>query len=261
MIRRRLYIEVRVSKLAIWSRRIVVFALPVVALAIALHRLGLVEYQVAYATLIAGFAVAAFGLLVAVAAFVAIWNEGLRGLGRAITAAAIGLVLIGWPLAVLARNVSLPAITDVTTDFADPPRFLAVAQARPRGANPVAYHGADAAKLQRTAYPGVKAFEVEANPDEIFNIVMSIVERNGWRVLDRVSPRGGERDGRVEAVAKTLVMGFREDISIRVRTVDKGVRIDMRSASRYGRHDFGSNAHRIEKFFAEFADARRRSMH
>jgi uncharacterized protein (DUF1499 family) len=55
-------------------------------------------------------------------------------------------------------------------------------------------------------------------------------------------------------------MGFREDISIRVRTADKGVRIDMRSASRYGRHDFGSNARRIESFLAEFADTRRRAM-
>ena len=91
-------------------------------------------------------------------------------------------------------------------------------------------------------------------------MLMSIVERRGWRVLDNVSPRGGERDGRIEAVARTLVMGFREDISIRVRTADKGVRIDMRSASRYGRHDFGSNARRIESFLAEFADTRRRAM-
>jgi uncharacterized protein (DUF1499 family) len=90
---------------------------------------------------------------------------------------------------------------------------------------------------------------------------MSIVEKRGWRVLDSVSPRGGERDGRIEAVALTPVMGFREDVVIRVRTSDKGVRIDMRSASRYGEHDFGSNAARIESFMADFADTRRRLMH
>jgi uncharacterized protein (DUF1499 family) len=55
-------------------------------------------------------------------------------------------------------------------------------------------------------------------------------------------------------------MGFREDVVIRVRTSDKGVRLDMRSASRYGEHDFGSNAARIERFMADFADARRRLM-
>jgi uncharacterized protein (DUF1499 family) len=260
MIRRRLYVEVRVSKLATWSRAIAIFSLPVVALAILLHRIGVVEYAVAYATLVAGFSVALLGLLVAAAAFIVIWNEGLRGLGRAITATVIGLLLVGWPTLEFARGATLPAITDITTDFSDPPRFVAVASARPHGANPISYPGGDAARLQHAAYPGVKPFEIEANPDEVFNMLMSIVERRGWRVLDNVSPRGGERDGRIEAVARTLVMGFREDISIRVRTADKGVRIDMRSASRYGSHDFGSNARRIESFLAEFADQRRRAM-
>jgi uncharacterized protein (DUF1499 family) len=260
MIRRRLYVEVRVSRLATWSRRVAIFSLPVVALAILLHRLGVVEYSVAYVTLVAGFAVALLGLLIAVAAFVVIWNEGLRGVGRAITATAIGLLLVGWPSVELARSTTLPAIVDITTDFADPPRFVAVASARPHGANPTSYAGGEVTRLQRAAYPGVKPFEIEANPDEVFNMLMSIVERRGWRVLDNISPRGGERDGRIEAVARTPVMGFREDISIRVRSAEKGVRIDMRSASRYGQHDFGSNARRIESFMAEFADTRRKAM-
>src|SRR5262245_49347072 len=113
MIRRRLYIEVRVSKLATWSRNITVFALPVVVLAILLHRIGVVEYSVAYVTLLAGFAVALLGLVVAAAAFVVIWNEGLRGLGRAITASIIGLLLVGWPTLEFARSATLPAITDI----------------------------------------------------------------------------------------------------------------------------------------------------
>ncbi len=260
MIRRRLYVEVRVSKLATWSRRIAIFAVPVVLIAIAMHRLSRVEYDVAITTLLAGYAVAALALLVAICAFVAIWNEGLRGLGRALTAAIIGVLIIGWPLVTVGRSATLPPIVDITTDVNDPPQFVAVAQARPRGSNPVRYP-TENARQQHSAYPGVKAFDVEANPDEIFNMVMGIVEKRGWRVLDNVSPRGGERDGRIEAVARTLIMGFREDIVIRVRSSDKGVRIDMRSASRYGDRDFGSNARRIESFMADFADTRRRSMH
>lgn len=260
MIRRRLYVEVRVSKLATWSRRIAVFAIPVVLIAIAMHRMSRVEYDVAITTLLAGYAVAALALLVAICAFVAIWNEGLRGLGRALTAAIIGILIIGWPLVTVGRSATLPTIADITTDVNDPPQFVAVAQARPRGSNPVRYP-IENARLQHSAYPGVKAFDVEANPDEIFNMIMGIVEKRGWRVLDNVSPRGGERDGRIEAVARTLIMGFREDIVIRVRSSDKGVRIDMRSASRYGDRDFGSNARRIESFMADFADTRRRSMH
>jgi uncharacterized protein (DUF1499 family) len=53
-------------------------------------------------------------------------------------------------------------------------------------------------------------------------------------------------------------MGFREDISIRVRTASGVVRVDMRSASRYGNHDLGSNARRIERFLSDLIDERRR---
>ena len=69
MIRRHLYTEVRITWLATLARRLAIFSLPVIALSIALHRLGLVEYDVAYATLTAGLALALLAAIVAVAAF------------------------------------------------------------------------------------------------------------------------------------------------------------------------------------------------
>jgi uncharacterized protein (DUF1499 family) len=257
MIRRRLYTEVRITPFATLARRLAIFSLPVLALSILLHRAGLVEYEVAYITLAAGLAVAFAGTVMALAAFVAIWNDGLRGLGRAIAAFLIGTAILGWPIFEIARSSTLPAISDITTDPSDPPRFLAVASARPSGANPVAYPGEATAVRQREAYPAVRPLELEANPDEVFNIALAIVERRGWRVLDSVTPRGGQREGRIEAVALTVLMGFREDISIRIRSVEGMVKVDIRSASRYGSHDFGANARRIETFFADFIEARR----
>lgn len=258
MIRRHLYQEVRVTWLATLARRIAIFSLPVTMIAIILHRIGLVEYELAYITLATGLAVALLGLLVAVAAFVVIWNEGLRGLGRAITAFLIGVAVLAWPAFEFSRGINLPEIADITTDTSDPPRFLAVASARSSSANPINYAGEKNATLQLTYYPGVKPYELDASPDEIFNALLALVERRGWRVLDSVPPRGGQREGRIEAVAQTLLMGFREDVVIRVRTLQNGVRIDMRSASRYGTHDFGSNARRIESLLGDFADLRRR---
>ncbi|MCX7307591.1 MAG: DUF1499 domain-containing protein, partial [Afipia sp.] len=49
-------------------------------------------------------------------------------------------------------------------------------------------------------------------------------------------------------VARTPVMGFREDVSIRVIPDSEGARVDIRSSSRYFEHDLGSNAARIAKF-------------
>lgn len=258
MIRRHLYEEVRVTWLAPLARRIAIFSLPVTLIAIVLHRIGLVEYELAYITLATGLAVALLGLLVAVAAFVVIWNEGLRGLGSAAVAFLIGTAVLAWPTFEFMRAVNLPEIVDISTDTSDPPRFVAVASARSSSANPIAYPGEQTAALQQMFYPAVKPHEIDASPDEVFNTLLSLVERRGWRVLDSVPPRGGQREGRIEAVAQTFLMGFREDIVIRVRALQNAVRVDIRSASRYGTHDFGSNARRIESLLSDFTEARRR---
>ena len=46
-------------------------------------------------------------------------------------------------------------------------------------------------------------------------------------------------------------MGFADDITIRIRPLAGQSRIDIRSASRLGRHDFGANAKRIAAFAEE----------
>jgi hypothetical protein len=50
-------------------------------------------------------------------------------------------------------------------------------------------------------------------------------------------------------------MGFRDDVVIRVMPLGQGTRIDMRSASRVGTHDFGANASRIRSLFEDIDDA------
>src|SRR5262249_30059588 len=62
---------------------------------------------------------------------------------------------------------------------------------------------------------------------------------------DARAPQAGRREGRIEAVARTPIMGFRDDVVIRVRAETDGVRIDARSASRYGSFDFGTKAARV----------------
>jgi uncharacterized protein (DUF1499 family) len=52
-------------------------------------------------------------------------------------------------------------------------------------------------------------------------------------------------------------MGFPSDIAIRIKPSATQTRIDIRSVSRLGRHDFGANAGRIVKFASDVADAAR----
>jgi uncharacterized protein (DUF1499 family) len=134
-------------------------------------------------------------------------------------------------------------INDITTDPIDPPRFDVLARLRPRGT--VEYAGLYAAELQRKAYPDVEPLNVTATPRAAYDAAMAAMLRRKWRVVVDRPPQAGRRDGQIEAVARTAIMGFREDVALRVRAVDDGTRIDVRSASRYGRTDFGSNASRI----------------
>lgn len=257
MIRRRLYAEIRTSKLAIWSSRLAIFALPVLLLAVSLHRVGAVEYHAALALLIAVLLIACLALALAAGALVVIWNDGLKGLGQALLAAVLSAAVLAYPSFEILRGALLPAIGDVSTDTADPPRFHAVAALRPRGTNALNYAGGASAELQRKFYPAVRPLEFDAEVDEMFGAALALVQRQGWQLADNISP-APNRDGYIEAVASTPLMGFREDISIRVRKSGNMVRVDMRSASRYGQRDFGTNARRIEAFLAQLGEARRR---
>ncbi|MCS0502232.1 DUF1499 domain-containing protein [Ancylobacter mangrovi] len=258
MIRRRLYVEERVSRLAVWSLRTAVFALPVTLIGLALYLVEALDFRSAAYTVMAGVAVAALALLMALAGFVVIWNEGLRGLGRVLGAAALALVLITPVAALAAFSVGLPVMHDITTDTEDPPQFVTLAMARGRNTNPLAYAGDSAADEQRIAYPGIKPIEFDGLPDDIYTALMRLVAHHKWLVIDAVPPRGGIRDGRIEAVARSMPFGLRDDIVIRIRPTANGTRVDMRSLSRNSDRDFGSNARRIDTLFSELSEAQGR---
>jgi len=56
-------------------------------------------------------------------------------------------------------------------------------------------------------------------------------------------------------VARTPIMGFREDVSIRVTPDGEDSRVDIRSASRYFDADLGSNAARVSKLIEDINNA------
>ncbi len=74
----------------------------------------------------------------------------------------------------------------------------------------------------------------------------------GWRVVDSAAPVGRTATGRIDAVARSLLYRFPDDITIRIRPGVGETRIDVRSASRFmGKHDFGANARHIRDFTRE----------
>lgn len=253
MARRRMA-EEPTSRTAIWARRIGVFSLAVVLLAIIIARSGLLDIIPVLATFAAGLALAIAAILLAFVAFAVIWRSGAPGLRYAVTGMLIGLALIAYPGWLGYKGYKLPPLADITTDPLDPPRFEAIARVRTREANPVIYAGLAAAELQHRAYPEIEPLLLTVVPQAAYDAAMTVVTKRKWRVVDARAPQAGRRDGHIEAVARTMIMGFRDDVVIRIRPVRDGTRLDIRSASRYGRYDFGTNAARIKSLAEDIDD-------
>lgn len=61
-----------------------------------------------------------------------------------------------------------------------------------------------------------------------------------------------EQDERyVEAVARSFLLGFESDVVIRLVEEEEGTLVDMRSTSRWGFHDLGSNSRRVVSFLTD----------
>jgi uncharacterized protein (DUF1499 family) len=254
MARRRIT-EEPVSRFAIWARRLALFALGVALLALILGRVDLIEVIPTFVTLMGALAIALLAILLAIGAFVVIWREGLRGFGHALLAVLIGVALIAYPAYLGVWGYHLPPIADITTDTVDPPRFEAIARVRPREANPIAYAGAETAELQRQAFPNIVPMQTASTPQELHEAASAAVQRRKWSVIVDRRPQAGRREGHIEAVTRSTIMGFRDDVVLRVRAIPGGARLDIRSASRYGLRDFGANARRILSLMEEIEEA------
>ena len=99
-----------VSRLAVWARRVAGFAVAVMLLAIVIVRAGILEIMPSLATVGGAFILAGIAMLLAFAAFIVIWREGLGGFGMAMTALLVGVVILGLPR--VSRHQGLPPAGD-----------------------------------------------------------------------------------------------------------------------------------------------------
>lgn len=246
------FFDVRTSRLAAWSSRLAWFALIVTALSVIIVRSDFLDIVPALITFAAALILAALAVVLAFAAFAVIWQKGLSGLGRAVAGLMLGLALLAYPAYLSYRATKLPQIADITTDADNPPRFGVLARLRPRGSSK--YPGAKSAALQQKAYPDLEPLEYDASAALAYRVALAVVTKRHWHIVDAVPPVP-RRDGVIEAVARTLIMGFRDDVVVRVHAQGRGSRIDVRSASRYGSNDFGTNAKRVAALLGDIDDA------
>src|SRR6476660_608016 len=245
-----------VSSLATWSRNLAIFSVVAVVVSIIIVRFGFLEMKPALATFFGALACAGLSILVGFAAFAAIWQNGSRGMSLILLALLIDAVILAYPVYLALQYRKLPPLHDITTDPIDPPRYEALARLRATdGANTAVYAGLYSAEQQRLAYPDIETVELEVPAQRAFEVTLALVTKRKWLVIDERPPQLPRRIGRIEAVARTPIMGFREDISIRITPDGEDSRVDIRSSSRYFDSDLGSNAARVSKLIEEINSA------
>jgi uncharacterized protein (DUF1499 family) len=168
-------------------------------------------------------------------------GDGARHiLALALAGIVIGLSAAAVPAAWVLTSYRMPAIHDITTDRMNPPVFIAVMPLRQDAANPAEYEGREVAEQQLSAYPDVRPLILPLRPADAFQKARAVASKMGWTIID-----ANERDGRIEATATTFWFGFKDDIVVRIRPDGFGSRVDVRSVSRVGKGDMGTNARRI----------------
>jgi uncharacterized protein (DUF1499 family) len=157
------------------------------------------------------------------------------------------VALLAVPALQLLSAFGAPPIHDITTDTVDPPPFVAALplRAAANAMNPPEYGGTEVAAQQHQAFPDIQPLVMNMQPQQAFERVLDEIRERGWDI-SAAEPAAG----RIEAVDTTLFFGFKDDVVIRLRPVEGGTRVDVRSTSRVGLGDAGTNAKRIRRLLA-----------
>ncbi len=156
------------------------------------------------------------------------------------TATGVLLMLPSLALGLL-QGACAPLINDISTDRESPPVYLVEPPADP------AYDKARLVAPTERAYGDLRNLALDAPPARVFEAVRALVAARGWRVAAEDAAAR-----RVQAVAVTRRLRFRDDVVIEVRPRPGGGSVvAMRSKSRVGKGDLGANARRIRAFLAD----------
>jgi uncharacterized protein (DUF1499 family) len=239
-----MYDEARTSGVSRLAAVLGVVSLLALAAAGPLYRFGGVGLAGAFGVL--KWAVyGALAALVLSIAGVIVAARRRTGKSAAITGLLASLLAIGAVGALAWKASRVPAIHDITTDTVQPPPFVAVLPLRAGAPNPAEYGGPQIAAKQRQAYPDLGPLLLKVPPERAFDRAAAAARAMGWELV-----ASDPASGRIEATDTTFWFGFKDDVVVRVLPQPAGSRVDVRSVSRVGGGDIGTNAARIRKYLA-----------
>jgi hypothetical protein len=265
-----------VSQSAFAGRRLGFSSLLLFMIAGLAHRFGPLTEPDLVALLFLAAAIAAVSLPLSLIGLMRLWQVGAEGgmaAAKGIVYAAIPIATVAFGAF---YYYTLPALYDISTDLADPPAWVAEPKVRQQWLpRPTTVTPADR-RAQLAAYPALTGRRYEGALDRVYQGVqkaassarITVTKREGVELIEpdissraprdeqmpvpdvapiplpRPQPSstpvyGNPGDVLLQGEHRTLVLGLRFDVVIRLREDDETTSVDIRVAARYGPHDLG----------------------
>jgi uncharacterized protein (DUF1499 family) len=243
-------VERRVSTAARWSRRLAYFSAALLLTSVFGHRMGAVDTIAFFWLLGIVVGLALLAIVLAALGFFQLWEFGDRGGRNSVKGLLTVLVVLAPFVTGGVQFFGLPKLTDVSTDLVDPPRFTNALRERPVQANPVLPFSAQQAAIQIDHYPEITGRRYPLSMATLRDLVETVLDRLGWTEFDSYRAAASGSVMTIEAAAPSPWIGLVSDTAIRLTDEGETTYVDIRSTSRYGLHDLGDNAAKINRFFA-----------
>jgi hypothetical protein len=233
-----LRILIRTSKSAIWSRRLASFALAVLVIAVPLHIFDFIPSDAFAISLALGLGAAAMALLLGLFAYVFLWFTGDKGWRPASFGVAFGLVCLAPAAYAGYLAASYPSTVDVSTALLSPPDLIIAVGAEVE---------IDPESILES-YPNLITRFYQIPPQVLHDLVQTLARQRGWQVISSTAPESASSGGTLNAIRRSL-LGWSNEIALRISPSPIGALIDLRAASLYPTwHDLGDNGRAIEGF-------------
>jgi len=209
-------------------------------------RLELWQFRTGFSILkVAAYCGLGCALLALVATVLAVRKRHLVGVLLSLAALLIALFAFGVPYSWKLKAQNHPRIHDISTDLDNPPKFVDILPLRK---DPAQHGGAMISAMQLRAYPDIKTLILPVTKEQAFESALTTARDMGWKIVAAVPA-----EGRIEATDTTFWFGFQDDIVIRIFPAGERTLLDIRSVSRVGISDIGTNAERVRTFLARMS--------
>ncbi len=97
-------------------------------------------------------------------------------------------------------------------------------------------------------YPDIQPQRFKTGADKVYDAALDVAKKLGWNVIEN-----DREHGTINAVATANFFRFKDDVTVTISTEGDETIVNVRSRSRAGKRDMGTNARRILRFQSELA--------